>query len=459
MLYPAPIGIHADNFFGEPEFSVPADARRKHLAAFGGTGTGKSTLLTNLAASDLAAGTGITVVDPHGGIYEGILANHIPRSRKNDVILFNAGDRNHVVGLNVLDCPRVEERGLVVSHVVSIFNKLWASSWGARLEHILRNSLWVLIEQPEPTSLLALPKLLTNAGYRAELLSNVENNKAIDFFCNQFDRWPAPFREEAIAAVLNKCDAFLTDPLMRAVIGQPRSSFNFRWMMDHQKIFLCNVAKGVIGDDNSRLLGSLIVMKEKLAAISREDTPEADRVPHVLYCDEAANFIGDFESILAETRKYAFPLTLAVQNTDALTPEAVAAIFTNCATIATFRVSATDAVRLSEEFAGTLPASILQELPDYTMYVRTLTRSAGAAASPSGPHRVTGYPPFDPHPHRAWRDQVMRASETRYAKPRGVVEEELKRKFFESARPRNSAQDPHARPSDTPRFVVPRPTL
>ncbi len=430
MLQAAPIGTHADKFFGEPEFSLPGEARRKHFAAFGGTGTGKSTLITNLAASDLDAGTGITVVDPHGGIYEEILANHIPRSRKNDVILFNPGDRNNVVGLNVLDCPRVEERGLVVSHVVSIFNKLWASSWGARLEHILRNSLWVLIEQPEPTSLLALPKLLTNAGYRAELLSNVQNDKAIDFFCNQFDRWPAPFREEAIAAVLNKCDAFLTDPLMRAVIGQPRSGFNFRWMMDHGKILLCNVAKGVIGDDNSRLLGSLVVMKEKLSAISREDTPESERVPHVLYCDEAANFIGDFESILAETRKYAFPLTLAVQNTDALPPEAVAAIFTNCATIATFRVSASDAMRLSEEFAGTLPASMLQELPDYTMYVRTLTRSGGAAASPSGPHCVIGYPPFHPHPHRAWRESLVDVSHARYAKPQAAVEAKLQRLFF-----------------------------
>lgn len=431
MIPPAPIGTHADNFFSEPEFSVPADARRKHFAAFGGTGTGKSTLLTNCAASDLAAGTGITVIDPHGGIYEQILANHIPRSRKNDVILFNPGDREHVIGLNVLDCPRVEERSLVVAHVVSIFKKLWADSWGPRLEHILRNSLWVLIEQPEPTSLLALPKLLTNAGYRAELIRYARNDKVLDFFRNQFDRWSGPLREEAIAAVLNKADAFLTDPLMRAVIGQPRSSFNFRWMMDHKKILLCNVARGVIGEENSKLLGSLIVMKEKLACMSREDTPEAERVPHMLYCDEAANFIGDFESILAETRKYAYALTLAVQNTDALPASAVAAIFTNCATVASFRVSGTDAERISQEFASTLPASSLQELPDYALYVRTLSRSGDrAAASPSGPHSVTAYPPFNPHPSRAWRDRVIEVSRARFAKPRAAVEEELKHRFF-----------------------------
>lgn len=357
------------------------------------------------------------------------------------MILFNPGDRDHVIGLNVLDCPRIEERSLTVSHVVSIFKKLWADSWGPRLENILRHSLWILIEQPEPASLLGLPKLLTDASYRSELIRHARNPKPIDFFRNQFDRWPAPFREEAIAAVLNKADAFLTDPLMRAIIGQARSSFNFRWMMDHNKILLCNVAKGVIGDDNSKLLGSLIVMQEKLASMSREDIPEEERITHVLYCDEAANFIGDFESILAETRKYAYILTLAVQNTDALPQQAVSAIFTNCATVATFRVSGTDAERLAIEFASALPASSLQELPDYTMYVRTLSRSGDAAASPSGPHYIAAYAPFEPHPQRASRENVIDESRARYARARMVVERELKRRYFaevKAARPKLS---------------------
>src|SRR5580692_11023217 len=186
MLDSAPIGTHADNFFGEPDFSVPAEARRKHMALFGGTGTGKSTLLLNMAASDLAAGAGITVVDPHGGLCEDLLTNHIPRHRKNDVILFDPKSRTHALALNVLDCPRHEERGLVVSHVVSIFNTLWTDSWGPRLEDILRNSLWALIEQPAPTSLLALPKLLTDEAYRAEILRHVENPAVLDFFANTF---------------------------------------------------------------------------------------------------------------------------------------------------------------------------------------------------------------------------------------------------------------------------------
>jgi hypothetical protein len=430
MLEAAPIGTHADNFFGEPEFSVPADARRKHMFLLGATGTGKSTVMTNVAATDLA-GTGITVVDPHGGLCEDLLTNHIPRHRKNDVIFFDPKNHTHSLALNVLDCPRPEQRGLVVSHVVSIFNKLWAESWGPRLEDILRNSLWALIEQPAPTSLLALPKLLTDEGYRADVLRHVENPSVLDFFYNTFARWTSSFREEAISPVLNKGRAFLTDPLMRATIGQTRSSFNFRWMMDHRKILLCDLAKGSIGDDNSKLLGSLIVLKEKLAALSRQDVPEAERVPHVLFCEEAHNFIGDFDTILAESRKYALLLILATQSIEALPREAAFAIFSNCATVISFRVSGTDAARLRDEFGMTLPASILQDLPDFTMYVRTLRPGTGTGgASPSGPHYVIGHPPFDRHRRHASRESTIRVSQARYAKPRAIVDEDLKREFF-----------------------------
>lgn len=438
MLDVLPIGIKEDNWYKDkPDvFTIPPETRRKHQAIFGATGTGKSVFLTNQAAWDIAAGTGITVVDPHGGLYEQLLLNHIPRNRKNDVILFDPRDRTHAIGLNVLDCPRHEDRGLVVSHVVAIFHKLWESSWGARLEHILRNALWVLIEQPEPTSLLALPKLLTNAGFRAELLAYARNPKAIDFFCNQFDRWSASFREEAISPVLNKCDAFLTDPMMRAIIGQPRSSFNFRWLIDHRKILLCNLAKGLIGDDNSRLLGSLVILKEKLAALSREDTPESERVPHALFVEEAQSFIGDFQSIFAETRKYWLPLTIATQGTESLSPEDGAAVFSNCATLISFRVSGADAERLAREFGSEISASHLQDLPDYHFYVRTLTRKrAVTAASPSGAQRIKAHPPFARQPNSAWPESVIRVSQARYARPRPLVENELKRNFFSQPLP------------------------
>jgi len=436
MLEPAPIGTYADNFFGgEPEFSVPSAARRKHMAIFGATGTGKSTLLANMAASDIATGAGVTVVDPHGGVFRDLLSNHIPRSRKNDVIVFDPSDREHPIALNVLDCPRREQRGLVVSHVMSIFYKLWSDSWGARMEHILRNSLWVLIEQPQPTSLLAISKLLTNPASRAEFLDRAGNDKAVDFFRNQFDRWPAAFREEAISPVLNKCDAFLTDPMMRAIIGQTRSTFNFRWMMDRRKVLLCNFAKGLIGDDNARLLGSLVILKEKLAALSREDTPEPERVPHAVYVEEAQSFLGDFESMFAETRKYSVPLTIATQGVESLSPRDAAAVFTNCGTVLTSRLSAPDALRVAQEFGPDVSSDVLQDLPDYTFYVQTLTQiGTVAGASPSAAHRVNAYAPFRPHEHHAYRESAIAVSRARYAKPRAIVEDQIRRQFFRDAK-------------------------
>ena len=192
--------------------------------------------------------------------------NHIPKERSNDVIYFNPKDQRRALGLNILESPRPEQRGLVVSNVVSIFHKLWQDSWGPRMEDILRNSLYALIKQPVPLSLIVLPKLLTDETYRASLLARVENPAVADFFNNTYARWNNNFREEAISPVLNKCRPFLTDPLLCAIIGQPQSGFDFRWMMDRRKLLLCDLSKGSIGDDNARLLGSLIVIKEKLAA-------------------------------------------------------------------------------------------------------------------------------------------------------------------------------------------------
>jgi hypothetical protein len=223
------------------------------------------------------------------------------------------------------------------------------------MEDILRNSLYALVEQPRPVSLLALPKLLTDTDYRAAMLARITNPSVIEFFRNTFDRWNAAFREEAISPVLNKCRAFLTDPMLRAVIGQAHSSFDFRWMIDNRKILLCDFSKGSIGEDNAQLLGSLVVIKEKLAALSRHDVPEDDRVPHVLYTEEAQNFIGDFPSILQEARKYRLILVLATQGIEQLSEEAAFAVFTNCATLASFRVSGTDAARLMQEFGTPLP--------------------------------------------------------------------------------------------------------
>jgi Type IV secretion-system coupling protein DNA-binding domain len=420
------IGSSEDPFrHGKPVYIVPA-ARRRHLAVFGGTGSGKSTLMRNMIAGDIAAGHGVTVVDPHGQLVEDILEHHIPRQRTNDVIYLNPKDRERAFALNMLDCRRPVQRGLIVSNVIGIFKKLWADSWGPRMEDILRNALYALIEQPSPVSILALPKLLTGQAYRTHILSRTQNPAVLDFFHNTYDRWQNSFREEAISPVLNKIRAFTTDPLLRAIIGQPRSSFDFRDAIDERKIILCDLSKGAIGADNAMLLGSLIVMQEKLAALSRADIPESDRVPHLLFAEEAQNFIGDFESILAETRKYNLVLAVATQGIESLSRETAAAIFTNAANLITFRVSNTDAERLKAEFTMAFPGAVIQDLPDYRAWVRTLICD-DHGWRPAEPEQIATYPPLSREPGTEWRIRIERTSNERYTKPRSAVEGKITR--------------------------------
>jgi hypothetical protein len=425
-LDPVLIGRSEDSFHhGKPVYIVPA-ARRRHLALFGGTGSGKSTLLRNMIAADIAAGHGVTVVDPHGQLVEDILESHIPRRRTNDVIYFNPKDRERAFALNMLDCRRSDQRGLIVSNVIGIFKKLWADSWGPRMEDILRNALYALIEQPSPVSILALPKFLSDHAYRNQILSRTQHPAVLDFFRNTFDRWQNSFREEAISPVLNKIRAFTTDPLLRAIIGQTRSSFDFRDAMDDRKIVLCDLSKGSIGADNATLLGSIIVIQEKLAALSRADIPESDRVPHLLFAEEAQNFIGDFESILAETRKYNLVLAVATQGIESLSRETTAAIFTNAANLITFRVSNADAERLKDEFTMAFPGAIIQDLPDYRAWVRTLFCD-DAGCRPAEPEQIATFPPITREPSCEWRSRIERTSNERYTKSRGAVEEKIER--------------------------------
>jgi hypothetical protein len=425
-LNPVPIGISEHAYHQGRQVRIMSDARRRHLAVFGGSGSGKSTLFRNMLAVDIASGHGVTVVDPHGQLVDEILDNHVPRHRTNDVIYFNPKDSQRAFALNMLECWRKDQRGLVVSNVISIFKRLWLESWGPRMEDILRNTLHALIEQPQSVSILAVAKLLTNAEYRGEVLRIVQNPAVLDFFHNTYNRWPAAFRDEAISPVLNKCRAFGTDPLLRAVIGQPRSSFDFRSAMDERKIILCDLSKGAIGADNAMLLGSLIVMQEKLAALSRSDIPESERVPHLLFAEEAQNYIGDFESILSETRKFNLILAIATQAIESLSRETATAIFTNTANLIAFRVSNTDAERLKNEFTMVFPGAVIQDLPDYTAYVRTLTCDENGCR-PADAERVATYPPFTRTRNAEWRRKIERASNERYTRPRAAVEAEIAR--------------------------------
>jgi hypothetical protein len=416
--------------------TLESAARTKHTAIFGKTGVGKTTLLKNMAVADLQAGAGLTVIDPHGSLISDLL-DCIPRSRSNDVIYFNPADRSRVIGLNVLESVPGDQRSLVVSSLISILRNLYPNNWGPRTEYILEHMVYALLEQKELVSLAALPKLLIDSNYRREILKNV-TDPAVRTFFQFYESQGDRLREESIAPLLNKVSKFTANPLLRDVIGQRTSSFDFRWAMDSGKILLCDLSKGALGEDVSSLLGSLIVTKLALAALSRQDIPETDRRQHYLYVDEVQNFTHgvNLPSILAEARKYKLGLTIATQALALLPDGAIEAVFGNCASIISFRVSGDDAKELVREFAASgegprltdqmfdviVPASELQNLADYKLYVRTLLRG-----KPQEPFLVNSFPPFPMLGNENSAERVIRTSRERYGRDRARVEHGLAR--------------------------------
>jgi type IV secretory pathway TraG/TraD family ATPase VirD4 len=418
-MFNLPIGIKAASGH---VFSILGEDRRKHMAIFGKSGVGKTTLLRNMIAHDIGSGLGVTVIDPHGSLIQDVL-EAIPRSRTNDVIYFNPKDANRVLGINLLDSVLLEERPLVVSALISILRNVWVTAWGPRTEYILSHAALALLEQYQPVSLLALSKLLTNSFYRRQVLRSVTDPVVLSFF-KIFENWNDRFREEAIAPLLNKVSKFVTNPLLRSVIGQTSSSFDFRWLMDQRKILLCDLSKGALGEDVSSVLGSLVVTKLALAALSRQNVTEAERVPHILYGDEIQAFIHgvDFPTVLAEARKYKLVLVVATQTLNQLPKESLNAVFGNCATVMSFRVGGNDAQMLAREFGMVLPASELQDLPDYKIWLATLVEGR-----PSGPHLVHSFPPLAGGGLQASPDVVIETSLARYGRPRKEIEARLNR--------------------------------
>ena len=306
---------------------------------------------------------------------------------------------------------------------------IWADNWGPRTEYILSNASFALLSQPKPQTLIAIPKLLTDPDFRERIVSNITDPVIKDFFDTYDNRWNSRYREEAIAPLLNKVNKFTTNPLLRDVIGQSKSSFDFRWAMDSRKIVLCNLSKGALGEDVSSLLGSLIVTKLAHAALSRQDIPENSRIPHILYADEVQNFIHgvDFPTILSEARKYRLSLIIATQTLSQLPPKSLSAVLGNCGTFASFRVSAEDAETLKDEFATSRPSCLLQDLPDYKLYVRTLAENNEGVLRPVEPELITAFPPFRPEDGIRTSDpeHITSVSLERYARPRTDVENHL----------------------------------
>lgn len=350
-------------------FGIKSIDRRRHIWTIGKTGTGKSTLIANMAIDDLKKGRGLAVVDPHGDLCE-ILLDYIPRERINDVIYFNPSDKDYPIVINPLEVTNQEEAELVVSGIVSIFNKIFGFSWGPRLEYILRNSLLTLSDVPN-TTLKDIPLLLTNQNYRARIVEKIKDPTLKSFWVDEFEKMPPNLQKEAISPILNKVGQFVTSPLIRTVIGSPKSSISLDDVMNQGKILLVNLSQGRLGEDNAALLGAMIITKLQLAAMHRVDVAEEKRKDFYLYVDEFQNFAtGSFIKIMSEARKYRLNIMLANQYMAQIPEEVQKAILGNAGSIITFSLGASDATVLYKEFAEVFLEQDLVNLSRYQIAIK-----------------------------------------------------------------------------------------
>ncbi|MEI6851169.1 MAG: DUF87 domain-containing protein, partial [Candidatus Saccharibacteria bacterium] len=334
--------------------------RGRHVYVLGQTGTGKTGILELLTLSDIFYDQGFAVIDPHGD-YAVHMLQFIPERRMKDVVYFNPADTDYPIGFNPLEITDSVSKGQVSSELIGVLKRLF-DSWGPRLEYILRFTLLALIEYPNAT-MLDINRMLTEKKFRDDVVSYIDDPVVKNFWISEFASWNEKFATEAVAPVLNKVGAFTANPIIRNIIGQPKSTFNIRKIMDEGKIFIVNLSRGLIGEDNASVLGSMIVTKIQLAAMSRADIPDINnRRPFYLYVDEFQNFATEsFGVILSEARKYGLNLTIANQYISQMEEHVRGAVFGNVGTMVTFRVSPDDSPFLSKYFEPEFEAADLSK--------------------------------------------------------------------------------------------------
>jgi len=386
--------------------------RRRHLCVVGKTGMGKTTLLQSQILADIEAGRGVCLIDPHGDLAEAVLRS-IPPRRTNDVILFDAADREYAVSFNPLACRDPDRIDQTTSGVVSAFKKIY-ESWGPRLEDTLRNAVFATAEQGG--TLDTMLRLLSDEPFRERFVAAIRDDLVQSFWIHEFARWNDRYRTEAVAAIQNKIRPFLTNRSLRAIVGHNHRSLDLRQIMDDRQVLIINLSKGRIGEDNSTLLGALLVASIQQAAMSRADVSQEKRPDFYLYVDEFQNFTtGSFATILSEARKYRLNLTVAHQYLKQLDDETANAVFGNVGSIVAFQVGSDDALVLAQQLAkfdGQLKTQDLTNLPKYTAYVRLLIDGL-----PSSPFSMeTIQPPLlDPKQDRS--TIVRETSRRRHAVP------------------------------------------
>lgn len=408
------------------KFGIKTDDRRRHIYVVGKTGMGKTALLENMAIQDIQSGRGVGFIDPHGEAAERLL-EFVSSKRINDVVYFNPADLDYPITFNVMEKVGAEYRHLVASGLMGVFKKIWPDVWSARMEYILNNCILALLEYPNST-LLGVNRMLADPDYRKKIVDRVTDPMIKSFWVNEFARYTQRYEVEATAAIQNKIGQFISNPLIRNIIGQVKSSIDMRGVMDEGKILIANLSKGRIGEDNSRLLGALLITKLQLGAMSRVDIPEEQRKDFYLYVDEFQNFATEsFVNILSEARKYRLSLTLANQyiaQLEEMTPTGKStkvrdAVFGNIGTLIVFRVGAEDAEHLEKEFIPEFTAEDLVNLAKYNTYFKLMID--GVAGRPFSAQTL---PPF-PEPKKSDREKIIKVSRERYGIPKMTVEEKI----------------------------------
>ena len=407
------------NFRGiSHQFGMLRYDRSRHVYIIGQTGAGKSGLLELFALSDIFHNQGYAIIDPHGDFAINNM-KFIPGSRLNDVIYFNPADTAYPLGFNPLEVTNPNQKTNISSEVIGVLKRMFGDSWGPRLEYILRYTILALLDRPE-TTMLDITRMLTDKEFRKETLAYCRDTVVLQFWNVEFASWNDKFVAEAIAPVLNKVGAFTANPIIRNIIGQPKSTFNIRQIMDEGKILIVNLSKGLIGEDNAAILGSFLVTKIQLAAMSRSDIPDVrDRRPFYLYVDEFQNFATDsFATILSEARKYGLNLTVANQYISQMSETVRDAVFGNVGTMISFRVSADDAPILAKQFEPNFESIDLLQMHNRNFVINMVI---GGEKTPAFSARSLELPPSqaDNTPH------IIEHSRRMYSKSREDVEREI----------------------------------
>jgi hypothetical protein len=409
----------------EVPFGIKPDDRRRHMYVIGKTGMGKTTMMENMVIQDIRNGHGVCFIDPHGDSVAKIL-DYIPSSRVNDVVYFNPADMEFPIAFNILEAVDPRYKHLVASGLMGVFTKIWANLWSARMEYILNNTILALLDSPGNT-MMGIARMYIDKKYRKKIVDNIKDPMVKAFWVDEFAQYSEKYRTEAIAPIQNKVGQFLSSGIIRNIVGQPRSTIDLRSIMDNRKILLMDLSKGKVGEDNSALLGAMVITKLQLAALSRVDIPEDDRKDFYLYVDEFQNFVTEsFATILSEARKYRLNLTIGHQYIGQLAPDrnntkVRDAVFGNVGSTVVFRIGAADAEFLETEFDPTFTPNDMVNLPKYNIILRLMINGVAsdpfsAVTMPAQEQWATGN-----------AEKVIKVSRERYANPVSEVEDKIMR--------------------------------